>query len=213
MKIIIADDHPIFREGLIKIISGEPELEIVAHTGDGSEALKLIRAERPNLAILDVSMPNQSGLDVVKTLKSEGIDTEFIILTMYKEEAYFNEALDLGVKGYVLKENATSDLIACIQTVADGRYYVSPIISDYLVNRGLRQTKLHEEMPTLEKLTTTERRILKLIAENKTSKQIADELFVSHRTVQNHRTNICEKLNLRGHNKLLQFALENKGEL
>jgi len=213
MNVLIADDHTILRQGISKIIEGEPSIDVVGETGDGDEALELIRSLKPDVAVLDINMPGRSGLEIVKACRDTDLPTEFIILTMYKEEEYFDEALDAGVKGYILKENASSDLLDCISSVAEGKYYVSPILSEYLINRDARRKKLQKEIPALEQLTEMERKVLKLIAQNKTSKEIAAELFVSHRTVQNHRTNICNKLNLRGHNKLLQFAIENKSEL
>ncbi len=213
MKLIIADDHPIFREGLLKSIAQDSTFEIIAQTGDGLAALQLIEELKPDIAVLDISMPNLDGLEVVQRIKQGNIPTEFVILTMYKEEEYFDRAMDLGVKGYILKENAISDLLACLKAVARGHFYVSPLISDYLVNRSARMKRLIEEKPSVNELTNMERRILKLIAENKTSKEIADELHISYRTVQNHRTNICTKLGLKGYNKLLQFALEHRSLL
>jgi len=135
------------------------------------------------------------------------------ILTMYDDEEYFNEALDCGVKGYLLKDNAIADLLHCVRCVTEGKYYVSPLISDFLLNRKQKIIDFKCENPQLTKLTEMEKRILKLIAENKTSKEIAMELFISYRTVQNHRTHVCEKLDLKGHHKLLQFALKNKAYL
>lgn len=212
-KVFIADDHQIFRQGLRKLLETENTLDIVGESGDGAEALQMIGELKPAIAILDISMPNMNGLEIVKQLKNDHLNTEFIILTMYKDEDYFNEAMDSGVKGYLLKDNAIADLLHCVRCVAGGKYYVSPLISDFLLNREQRITGFKSEHPGLANLTTTEKRILRLIAKNKTSKQIATELFISYRTVQNHRTHICEKLDLKGHHKLLQFALENKSYL
>jgi len=213
MKILIADDHPIFRQGLLKIIEADPAFEIIAEAGDGAEALALIKKLRPDIAVLDISMPQLSGLEIARQVQQENLPVRLVILTMYKEEEYFDEAMDLGVKGYLLKENAVSDLRSCVQAVAAGKYYVSPVISGYLINRDARQKALAKEKPALGLLTDTERRILKLLVQNKTSREIAAQLHVSYRTVQNHRMNICAKLDLKGHNKLLQFALEHKSEL
>ncbi|TDI89814.1 MAG: response regulator transcription factor [Caldithrix sp.] len=213
MKIFIADDHPIFRQGLLKIMEGDPELEIVGESGDGEEALQLIRSLCPDIAVLDISMPGMSGLEIVSEVQKESLKVEFIILTMFDEEEYFDEAMDSGVKGYLLKENATSDLLSCLKSVAQGKYYVSPSISEYLLNRNTRVKELNKSSPALSGLTQMEKKVLRLIADNKTSKEVAAELFISYRTVQNHRTNICNKLDLKGHHKLLQFALENKSLL
>lgn len=213
MKILIADDHPIFRQGLLKVIETVEGIQVMAETGDGETALHLIKKHQPDIAVLDISMPGKSGLEIAKEVQNGELATAVIILTMFKEEEYFNEALDLGVKGYVLKDNAISDILECLKTVSQGRYYVSPLISEYLIRRTRQQQELYTQTPALRKLTPMERRVLKLIAENKTSKEIAAELFISYRTVQNHRNNICNKLDLRGPHKLLQFALENKALL
>ena len=213
MKIFIADDHPIFRQGLLTIMEGDPEIEIVGESGDGEEALQLIRSLCPDIAVLDISMPGMSGLEIVSEVQKESLKVEFIILTMFDEEEYFDEAMDSGVKGYLLKENATSDLLSCLKSVAQGKYYVSPSISEYLLNRNTRVKELNKSSPALSGLTQMEKKVLRLIADNKTSKEVAAELFISYRTVQNHRTNICNKLDLKGHHKLLQFALENKSLL
>lgn len=213
MKIFIADDHPIFRQGLLKIMEADPDIEIVGESGDGEEALQLIRSLSPDIAVLDISMPGMSGLEIVNEVRKESSKVEFIILTMFNEEEYFDEAMDYGVKGYLLKENATSDLLSCLKSVAEGRYYVSPSMSEYLINRKAKVNELSKNTPSLAELTQMEKKVLKLIADNKTSKEIAAELFISYRTVQNHRTNICNKLDLKGHHKLLQFALENKSLL
>jgi len=213
MKILIADDHPIFRKGLLKVLEGDPSFELVAEAGDGLEALQLIEKQKPEIAVIDISMPSMSGLEIVKAARKKNLPVEFIILTMYSEEEYFNEAMDLGVRGYILKESAVTDLLGSLKSVASGKHYVSPLISEYLIHRNARRQALMQEKPALGGLTAMERRILKLIAENKTSRQIATELHISFRTVQNHRANVCAKLGFKGYNRLLQFALEHKSHL
>jgi len=213
IQILVADDHTLFRQGLINLLNEARLFEIIAEASDGTETLQKIRELKPQIAIVDIEMPGLNGLEIVRAIKNENFPVEFVILTMYKEEEYFNAAMDLGVKGYLLKDNAISDLINCIKSVASGKYFVSPMISDYLINRHERTKSFQQANPALEALSTTEKQILKLISENKTSREIANELYISYRTVQNHRTNICEKLGLKGYNKLLQFALENKAYL
>ncbi|MFQ5676333.1 MAG: response regulator [bacterium] len=213
MRILIADDHPIFRQGLLKILEGEPSFEVVGETGDGKDAYEMLRELRPDVALLDISMPGMSGLEIVKEMNKRDSEVDFVILTMFSEEEYFNEAIEQGVKGYLLKENATSDLVSCLKAVEKGRHYVSPSISDYLIKRRERAKSLGEQMPALQNLTKMELRVLRLLSENKTSKEIAGELYVSHRTVQNHRHNIGVKLRLKGPNRLLQFAIENRASL
>ncbi len=207
--ILIADDHPVIREGLIKIIEQDNTFKIIARAKEGIEAARLITEERPDLAILDISMPGKNGLDIIREIKDKNQTTQFIILTMYRDEEYFNAAMDLGVKGYLLKDNAVDELISCLKTVADGRHYICPTISEYL----LKQNTTLKKTSVFDNLTSTEIQVLKLISHNKTSKQIAEELFISVRTVQNHRNNICHKLDLHGPNKLLEFALKNKSLL
>jgi len=208
--VVICDDHPIFRNGLIQIIAEIANLEIVGECGDGNTALKLIEDLKPDIAILDVLMPDKNGLEVANQVKESGLSTSIIILTMHSEESYFNQAMDAGVKGYLLKENASIDLKSCIKEVLAGKYYVSSLLSNLLLERENKIKSFQKEMPTIELLTETELKILKLISKNKTSKEIAAELFISYRTVQNHRQHISDKLNLHGPHKLLQFALENK---
>jgi DNA-binding NarL/FixJ family response regulator len=213
IKILIADDHPIFRQGIIKIVEQDHTYEIVAQCGDGNEVIEKIKELNPAIAIIDISMPGMSGLEVLRAAQKERFATEFIILTMYKDEEYFNEAMNLGVKGYILKDNAAKDLLNCLRTVSQGSHFICPELSNLLLERNAKMQSLLYKTPTLKDLTPTERKILKLIGQNKTSKEIAKELFVSIRTIQNHRNNIAQKLGLKGHHKLLQFAIENKSYL
>ena len=212
INIVIADDHPIVRQGFIRVIEMDPSFKIVAQAGDGEEAVALIREHQPHVAVLDVSMPGKTGLEIVKTLREEQPDMQFVILTMYKDREYFDEAMEQGVKGYVLKENAVNDLLECLKAVHQGRHYISPTLSGYLLDNG-GDSGRKKDKSQLDELTASEKRVLRLIGENQTSKEIADALFISYRTVQNHRFNICQKLGLKGHNKLLQFAIEHKAEI
>ncbi|MCX6150793.1 MAG: response regulator transcription factor [Ignavibacteriales bacterium] len=209
VSIVIADDHPIFRKGLSEIISSEESFIISAETGDGKTAVKLIEKLKPDVAILDIRMPGLTGFEVVNTLRGKEIGVKIIFLTMHKEEEVFFHAMDIGVSGYVLKESATDDIIECIKGVINGKHYISPQISDLLLNRE-KLSKDKIEKTGLNKLSPSERLVLKLISEKKTSKEIADVLFISKRTVENHRMNICNKLELHGINSLIKFAIENK---
>jgi DNA-binding NarL/FixJ family response regulator len=213
IKVMIVDDHPLFRNGLRQVIDGDASFEIVGETGDGESALKLIQEKKPNVAVLDVNLPNFSGLDIARKLKGKRPATHVVMLTMHKEEEIINHALDLGVKGFVLKENAVEEILKAIAAVAAGEHYLSSSISGYLVRRRNRSEALAIQKPGLNDLTKAERRILKLIAEKKTSREIAAELFISPRTVEAHRANICAKLALTGSHSLLQFALENRSAL
>lgn len=209
-RLVIADDHPIFRQGLVKIVEGASDFELVGEAGDGEAALAIIRQARPHMAVVDVSMPRLNGLDILRQLNADGLTVDVVILTMYREEEYFSEAMDLGARGYLLKESAVGDLVQCLRVIAGGGYYVSPLVSSYLLKRNSRRDELRNRRPELDSLTAAERQILSYIAMNLTSKEIATRLHISHRTVQNHRANICTKLGLEGHNKLFQFAFEHK---
>ncbi len=212
IKILIADDHPIFRNGLRQIIEAAPNLKVIEEAADGDSALELIRQLQLDVAVLDVEMPGKDGLEVVRALRDRGMRVKVILLTMYDDEQFFNGALDLGVMGYVLKNSAVTDIVSCIKAVVEGKNYISPTLSNYLINRG-RRDESSGGQSALTKLTETERRILRMIAEYKTSKEIAAELFISPRTVEHHRENMSEKLDIKGRNALLKFAIENLNEL
>src|SRR5262245_3437221 len=211
--IVIADDHPIFRSGLRTEIEKVPGLKIVAEAEDGESALERIQTFRPEIAILDVKMPNRNGFDVMRAIQEKELPVAVIFLTMHKDERIFTAALDNGAKGYVLKDGAVNEIVAAIKAVAAGENFISPSLSTYLVNRRRRDISLAEQTPALRHLTAAERRVLCLIAANKTSKEIADELFIAESTVNKHRENICRKLDLHGSHALLNFALEHKSEL
>jgi DNA-binding NarL/FixJ family response regulator len=212
-RILIADDHPIFREGLVKTIERDASFRLVGQAGDGGEALRLITDLRPDISVLDVSMPVMDGLEVARKIQVQALPAEIVFLTMYKDARYFNTALDLGVRGYLIKDSVSAELLSCLKAVAAGQYYISPSISHLLVERKKKAEQLADAVPSISGLTPAERAILKLLAENCTSKEIATRLFVSERTVENHRMHIANRLGIHGHNKLLQFALENKSVL
>jgi DNA-binding NarL/FixJ family response regulator len=213
INIVIADDHPIVRQGLRKTIETDPSLRIIAESGDGKCALEQIRELQPEIAILDINMPEMGGIDVARRVREQKLRAGIVLLTIHRDEEFFQEALNIGVKGYLLKDSMTTDIIASVKAVAAGRHYISPSLSPYLINRCNSATSLPEEKSPIDNLTPMERRVLKLIAEEKTSKQIAESLFISPRTVETHRTNICRKLELRGSLALIKFALSHKSAL
>lgn len=211
ITVLIADDHPIFRQGLRQIIASSAEFEIVAVASDGNEALDKIRRLKPQIAVLDVEMPGRTGLEVLKNINENNLPSAIILLTMYKEESFFNAALNAGAKGYVLKDSAISEIIAAMRAVAKDENFISPMLSTLLLKR-LKRAEKPKNSP-LESLTVSERRVLKLVAKAKNNQQIADELFISLRTVENHRSNICAKLGLDGKNSLLVYALTHTSEI
>lgn len=213
IRIVIADDHPIFRQGLRQVIEKVSYLKVVAEAEDGITALERIQEHRPEIAILDIDMPNQDGFAVTRLIGEHRLPVTVIFLTMHKDELHFNEALNLGVKGYIIKDNAAADVVNCIHAVAAGQDYISPALSSYLLKRSKRAAALIEQQHGLRDLTATELRILALLADYKTSKEIATELCVSVRTIENHRANICVKLDLHGTHALVKFAVQHKSEL
>lgn len=209
-RILIADDHPILRAGIREIIGSIKDAELVAEAVDGLDAYRKIISLIPDIAILDLEMPHLTGLEVCKKVMSEKHYTRFIILTMHKDKRFFEDAMASGVLGYLLKDTAIDDLVRCISSVAVGSQYVSPMIHSYLTSHQARQMMPPDVMAMYTTLTPTEKVILKLVAQSKTSSEIADSIFISPNTVDNHRTNIARKLKLEGKNSLMKFALQYK---
>jgi DNA-binding NarL/FixJ family response regulator len=213
IRILIADDHPIFRRGLCDVIATDGGLELVGQAGDGETALRLVEELRPDLGIFDVRMPKLTGLQIARKLIEKQSPTKVILLTMHEDEDLLNEALQLGIQAYVLKENAAEDLIQAVRMAVEGRTFVSATLAGLLLRRRERNEALRREKPGLDSLTPSERRILKLIAEDKTSKEIADLLGCAVRTVETHRQNMSAKLGLSGSHSLLKFAFDHKASL
>jgi DNA-binding NarL/FixJ family response regulator len=212
-RIVIVDDHPLFRQGLRQVVTEDHRFELIGEAASGKEAVELIVRTGPGLAVLDINLPDMTGLDVAATLRDRSPATKCVVLTMLKDEQAFNRAMNIGVRGYVLKENAATEIMACLVAVSAGDPYVSPSLTGYLLRRHERGETLTRRQPGLADLTTAERRILKRIAEKKTTKEIAQELEVSPRTIESHRASISSKLGLKGNNSLLQFAIEHRDTL
>ena len=213
LRILIADDHPIFRRGLCDVIETAAGLQLVGQAGDGEAALQLVGELHPDIVIFDVHMPKLTGLQAARKLIEKRSATRIILLTMHEDEDLLNEALQLGVLAYVLKENAVEDLLQAVRAVADGKTFISATLTGMLLRRRERNEALRCEKPGLDSLTPSERRILRLIAGDKTSKEIADELGCAVRTVETHRQNMSAKLKLSGSHSLLKFAYDNKASL
>lgn len=210
IRVILADDHPVYRDGLRQLLAVDPELELVGETDNGRDALDLARRESADVLLLDVDMPRLNGVDVARERLRDQDAFEIVFLTMHREEDLFNEALNLEVKGYVLKDSAAADIRQAVHAVAAGRPYLSPALAEFMMTRARETRTLAARKPGLEELTASELRILKRIASDRTSKEIAAELGLSVRTVDNHRANICAKLGLHGSHALLKFAFENR---
>jgi DNA-binding NarL/FixJ family response regulator len=212
LTVLIADDHPLVRRGLREIIEEGLDCRI-EEAGGGEAALTIIREKKPDVCVLDINMPVLDGFGVVRRMRQQHLAGEVIFLTMHKEEDLLNAAMDLNVKGYVLKEGAVSEIVDAIRSAAAGHRYISPALSDFLFSRRAEADRLREQKPGLDRLTPAERRVLKMIAEDNTSKEIADVLGLSPRTVENHRTNICAKLGVHGIHSLVKFAYDNRSKL
>lgn len=213
IKILIADDHPIFRAGLRQVIERDPLIKVVAEADNGQAALELLSDCDAKVAILDVDMPVMDGLQAAQAIREKRLPVEVIILTMHKDERFLNAALDLGVKGYLVKDSAAAEVINCIRTVNEGGEFVSPQLTSLLLKRSRGAASLLEQKPSLESLSPSERRVLQLVGQYKTSKEIADILCLSVRTIEFHRAKICEKLELKGAHALVKFAAEHQSKL
>jgi DNA-binding NarL/FixJ family response regulator len=211
IQITIADDHPIVRQGLRQVIEREADLKVLAEADDGVMALEQIETFKPDVAVLDLDMPGMDGLEVLRVLRERALTVAVIILTVHREEAFFSRALELGARGYMLKDSALADIVSGIRAVNAGQNNVSPLLTSYLFQQ--KRGSANQDQPALEQLTETERQVLKQIAEYKTNNQIAEELYVSPLTVKTHRRNISIKLGLEGKHTLMKFALDHKTEL
>jgi DNA-binding NarL/FixJ family response regulator len=211
IRIVLADDYPVVRKGLKASIEEDASLKVIAEAADGEEAVNLIGKHRPHLAILDIDMPKLDGLGVAKEIARLKLGTKIIFLSFHKDEDIFRAALAAGGKGYLLKDSAMEEIVVAIQTVNAGKVYMSSAIALQLLHgEGSSPTTKN---PLVRDLTVSERRILKMIAEGLSSKEIGNELSIHYRTVENHRTNICRKLNIEGANALLRFAVQHKEAL
>jgi DNA-binding NarL/FixJ family response regulator len=213
VTVLIVDDHPLLRHGLRDVIGHNSRFRIVGEAADGEEAMRLFVTLKPDIAVIDIDMPRLNGLETIRALRQQAFAIKTIILTMYKEEDMFNAAMDLGAKAYVLKENAANDIMAALEKVARGEAFVSPLMLEAGQRRSERVRELLLSKPQIESLTPSERRILKLVGEDYTSKEIAGLLSLSVRTVENHRQHICDKLKLHGTHSLLKFAFDNSAYL
>lgn len=213
IKLIIADDHPIVRRGLRQVIESDLNLLVLGEANDGEEAIALIEELQPQIAILDVDMPNMDGFAAVREIQKKRLPVKIIFLTIHSEEDLFHDAMDLGANGFLLKDNAISEITNAVKAAAEGKIYVTPTLTSYLLTRKRASQNFAEQTPSINLLTPAEKQVLKMVAEYKSSKQIAEELFIHRRTVENHRNNISRKLNIRGHKALLKFALDHKHEL
>lgn len=212
IEVLLADDHPVVRRGLKATIEEDPDLRVVAEATDGNDALRQIIELRPAVAILDIDMPGLNGLGVARELSAQKIDTHVVFMTFHADEDLMRAAMDVGGKGYLLKGSETDEVGAAIRAVCAGRTYIGSKMAAVLLKQ---KTESPGSSPQLDitVLTPSEKKILRLIADGLSSKEIGDALSIHYRTVENHRTNMCRKLNIEGANALARFALQHRATL
>jgi DNA-binding NarL/FixJ family response regulator len=201
IRILVADDHVIFRQGLIRLLQSTGNISVVGETGDGREVIPLIEKEQPAIVVLDISLPGNSGFEIAEEMQKRGLESRVIFLTMHNDPLTAQKALQLNVFGYVVKDNAFEDLLYAIRSVSAGGKFISPSISD----------KIFDSSPARKSdqiLTRREREILSLIASGLTNKQMADKLFISIKTVETHRTRILQKLDIHTTADLVRYAIK-----
>ena len=203
--VLVADDHPLMLKGICAELEKIPSLDIIRTVQNGAEALHYIDKDKPDIALLDLDMPLMSGLEVIKAAKQSGSTTKFIVLTFHKEPAILRRVLDLDVMGYLLKDNSSVEITECLEHVRHGKKYIS---------QGIEEAQKAGKPDRVELLTDTELKVVRLIGKGLSSQSIADLMFVSGKTIENHRSNICHKLNLDGkHNSLVKWAMQHKDNI
>lgn len=206
-RILIVEDQRIVREGLQAILKSHPGFEVVGEADDGQAAIKMTGILRPDLILMDVSMPGITGIDTAGEIRTRYPDTKIIVLTIHSEREYLVAALEAGASGYVLKDSTTDELVAAMRSVLQGRTYLSPKLQEELIDGFRRRAAGSEGDRTWETLTQRERQVLKLVAEALTNKEIADYLHISVKTVEKHRANLMSKLGLRNAAALTSYAI------
>ena len=208
IRILIAEDHSIVRDGLRMLLQSEPDLVVVAEAENGREAVARAKETQPDLAILDISMPDLSGLEATGLIKTESPQTQVLILTMHDSDEYFFRALQAGASGYVLKKAATQDLIAAARAVARGEAFLYPSVAKKLIGDYLRRVQPGAETSGYTSLSDREREVLLLLAQGLSNPEIADRLAITPSTLQTHRAHILEKLGLRTSADLIKYAVQ-----
>lgn len=206
--IVIAEDHLILRQGLRSLLATSGDLEVVGEAGDGLEAIRGILEHKPDLVLLDLNMPRMNGISVILEIKRQAPDTKILALTMHKEEDFVLQAFHAGANGYCLKSAGHEELVIAIRAVLDGKSYVSPEISDTVLEGWLEERKAVKNDSSWHALTQREKEVLKLVGEGYQNKEIADYLCISPKTVEKHRANIMQKTDLHTASALTAYAIE-----
>jgi len=207
IRILLADDHLVVRQGLRALLSAQPDIEVIAEAGDGREAVQLASTERPDVAVIDISMPLLNGIEATQQLVSSTPEVAVVILSMHGDEEYIRRSLRAGALGYVLKQSADTELIMAIRAAHRGESFLTPSIAGTVINGFLQRAESNEIKSQYQLLTEREREVLQLTAEGKTIKAIANILHISPRTASTHKTNLMEKLEIHHTAGLVQFAI------
>ena len=207
IRILLADDHTIIRSGLRLLLEQQPDFSVVAEAENGRQAVELVSKHHPEVAVLDIGMPQLNGIEATQQITSSETRTQVVILSMHSDEAYVLRALKAGARAYILKNSAEADLIRAVRTVADGKSFFSPVISKMLLDDYVRQIREKHVEDSYDLLTPREKQILQLLAEGRTNKEVANLLQLSAYTVDAHRGNILQKLNLHGVPELILYAV------
>jgi len=208
VRIVVAEDHTILREGLRSLLCSDPGFEVVGEAADGREAVKCVAKFKPDLILTDLSMPKMNGMEAIKEIKRESPETKILVLTVHRAEEYILATFRAGADGYILKDSTHSELVMAVKKVIGGKHYISPEISEKVIDGYLEGKKALKSHTSWEILTQREREILKLIAEGYKNKEIAADLCISVKTVEKHRANLMEKLDLHSIQALTTFAIE-----
>jgi len=207
IRIVLADDHAVMRRGLRLVLEQQEDFEVIGEAGDGREAVRLADTLKPDVAVLDITMPNLNGIEAACQITAKHSGVAIVILSMHADESYVLRALKAGARGYLLKESPESDFLRAIRSVTEGKAFFSPIVSRLLVEDYVRQMQAKDIEDSYDLLSPREREILQLVAEGKTNKEIAGMLNLSLYTVETHRSNILEKLNLHNVPELILYAV------
>jgi DNA-binding NarL/FixJ family response regulator len=207
-RIVIAEDHTILREGLRMLLSSNPDLEVVGEARDGLEAIRSVDSHKPDMILMDLSMPRMNGVGAIQEIKKQNPSTKILVLTVHKTEEHILTALKTGADGYILKDATHGELMLAIDNIFSGRSYLSPGISEKVIEGYLEGRKSVKSSTSWDTLTQREREILKMIAEGYRNKDIADYLCISAKTVEKHRANLMKKLDLHSASSLTAFAME-----
>jgi DNA-binding NarL/FixJ family response regulator len=207
IRIILADDHAVMRRGLRLVLEAQKDFEVVGEASDGREAVTLVETLKPDVAVLDITMPNMNGIEAARQISAKQPGVAIVVLSMHSDEGYVLRALKAGARGYLLKESPEADFIQAIRSVSQGKAFFSPAVSRMLVEDYVRQLQDKDIEDSYELLTQRERELLQLIAEGKSNKDVANMLNLSLYTVETHRGNIMEKLNLHSVPELILYAV------